>query len=100
MRSLLLNNWKIIISNRKKIVEWAFNNSPFYNKHYQEYGLELKDLKTVEKWNNLPCITKVMVIEHRDEMDVQSEMQFSEMYNTSGLLVNLLPFIVTSICVN
>ena len=37
---------------RKRIVEWAFNNSSFYNKLYKDCGFEPDDLKSEEDWNN------------------------------------------------
>lgn len=69
---------------RKIIVEWAYDNSPFYKKLYMDSGFEPNDLKTEEDWNKLPCITKDMVRAHGDEMVVQSEMPFCEMRNTGG----------------
>ena len=69
---------------RKKIVEWAYYNSPFYKKLYMDSGFEPNDLQTEEDWNKLPCITKDMVRAHGDEMVVQSEMPFCEMRNTGG----------------
>lgn len=69
---------------RKRIVEWAFNNSSFYNKLYKDCGFEPDDMKSEEDWNNLPCITKDMVRAHGDEMVVQSEMPSCEMRNTGG----------------
>lgn len=69
---------------RKRIVEWAFNNSPFYNRFYTEHGFEPNDLKSEEDWNNLPCVTKDMVRSFGQEMVVQSEMPFCQMRNTGG----------------
>ena len=69
---------------RQRIVDYAYNNSPFYKRIYSECGFEPNDLKTEEDWNNLPCITKDMVRTFGGEMVVKSEMSYCEMRNTGG----------------
>lgn len=69
---------------RKKIVEWAYNKSPFYHRLYSDFGFEPNDLKTEEDWNSLPCVTKEMVRKYGNEMLVQTDMPFCKMRNTGG----------------
>ena len=45
----------------KRIVEWAYRNSPFYHKLYQDAGLEPGDIKGFEDIKNVPKIEKGMM---------------------------------------
>ena len=36
----------------KRIVEWAYNNSPFYKRFYNDAGLEPGDIKSLKKRYN------------------------------------------------
>ena len=47
----------------KRLVEWAYNNSPFYRRLYQEAGLEPGDIKTFEDIRKVPKIEKGMMRE-------------------------------------
>ncbi len=44
----------------KRIVEWAYNNSPFYRRHYKAAGLEPGDIKRFEDIRKVPKIEKGM----------------------------------------
>jgi phenylacetate-CoA ligase len=52
----------------RRIVEWAYNNSPFYRRFYQEAGLEPEDIKTFEDIRKVPKIEKGMMreVQQRD----------------------------------
>ena len=45
----------------RRIVEWAYNNSPFYRNLYQKAGLEPGDIKNVEDIRKVPKIEKGMM---------------------------------------
>ncbi|TET94290.1 MAG: phenylacetate--CoA ligase family protein [Desulfobacteraceae bacterium] len=47
----------------RRMVEWAYNNSPFYRRLYQEAGLEPGDIKAFEDIQKVPKIEKGMMIE-------------------------------------
>ncbi len=47
----------------RRMVEWAYNNSPFYRKLYQEAGLEPGDINVFEDIQKVPKIEKGMMIE-------------------------------------
>jgi len=47
----------------KRMVEWAYNNSPFYHRLYQEAGLEPEDIKAFEDIQKVPKIEKGMMRE-------------------------------------
>ena len=44
----------------RRIAEWAYNNSPFYHRHYKEAGLEPGDIKRFEDIRKVPKIEKGM----------------------------------------
>jgi len=46
-----------------RMVEWAYNNSPFYRRLYQEAGLEPEDIKDFEDIQKVPKIEKGMMRE-------------------------------------
>jgi len=54
----------------KRIVEWGYNNSPFYKRLYQSAGFEPGDLKTFDDIKKVPKIEKGML------RDVQSNPPF------------------------
>lgn len=47
----------------RRIVEWAYDNSPFYRRLYQEAGLEPGDIKSFEDIRKVPQIEKAMLRE-------------------------------------
>ncbi|MDD5009955.1 MAG: hypothetical protein PHC68_16330, partial [Syntrophorhabdaceae bacterium] len=47
----------------KRIVEWAYNNSPFYKKLYQDKGFEPGDLNKFEDIQKIPKTDKGMLRE-------------------------------------
>lgn len=47
----------------RRILEWAYNNSPFYRRLYQEAGLEPGDIKSLEDIREVPKIDKGMLRE-------------------------------------
>jgi phenylacetate-CoA ligase len=47
----------------KKILNWAYQNSPFYQRLYKEAGLEPGDIKTLDDINKVPKTEKSMLRE-------------------------------------
>ncbi len=45
----------------KRIVAWAYHNSPFYHKLYKEAGLEPDDIKNFDDIRKVPKIEKGMM---------------------------------------
>ncbi len=45
----------------KRVFEWAYNNSPFYRKLYEDAGIEPGDIKTYEDIKRVPKIDKGML---------------------------------------
>jgi len=54
----------------KRILEWAYNNSPFYKRLYHDSGLEPGDIKTFEDIKKVPKTAKGML------RDVQTREPF------------------------
>lgn len=52
---------KIQLVKFKKIVEWAYNNSPFYRKLYKDAGIEPGDIKHYEDIKKIPKTNKDML---------------------------------------
>ena len=63
LRMLQLNKFK-------RIVKWAYNNSPFYRKLYKDAGLEPGDIKVFDDIKKVPKTDKGML------RDVQAGMPF------------------------
>ena len=47
----------------RRILEWAYTNSPFYRRLYQDAGLEPGDIKRLEDIQKVPKIEKGMMQE-------------------------------------
>lgn len=47
----------------RRILEWAYNNSPFYKRFYKDAGLEPGDIKTFDDIKKVPKIDKGMLRE-------------------------------------
>jgi len=47
----------------RRILEWAYDNSPFYRKLYQQSGLEPGDIKTMADIQKVPKVDKAMLRE-------------------------------------
>jgi len=45
----------------KRILKWAYDNSPFYKRYYQSFGLEPEDIRTFEDIRKVPKIEKDML---------------------------------------
>jgi phenylacetate-CoA ligase len=45
----------------RRILEWAYNNSPFYRRLYKEAGLELGDIKSFDDILKIPKVDKGML---------------------------------------
>lgn len=74
---------------RKKIVRYAFENTPFYHDLYSSVGFEPGDLKSEDDWNALPTITKPQVRQNFNAMLVGGEegllvKQYGKVCNTGG----------------
>jgi len=47
----------------RRILEWAYNNSPFYKRFYRHHGLEPGDIKTFDDIKKIPKTDKGMLRE-------------------------------------
>ena len=52
---------KLQVQKFRRIFTWAYENSPFYRKLYQEAGLEPGDIKTYEDIKKVPRTNKDML---------------------------------------
>jgi phenylacetate-CoA ligase len=52
----------------KKLVEYAFQNCPYYTRKYRAAGVSPADLRTPDDVKILPTITKEEIQEHREEL--------------------------------
>lgn len=55
---------------RQEIVRYAYENSPFYRKLYDEAGFKPEDLRTEDDWLRIPVVTKQMLKDNYDSIIV------------------------------
>lgn len=58
---------------RCRILKYAYENSPFYKRHYDSLGFRPEDVKTEADWDQVPIITKDILREHGAEMLIERE---------------------------
>ena len=55
-------NFRIIILNNViRILTFAYENTEFYKKLYDDAGMNPQDIKTEKDWNAVPVVTKQMI---------------------------------------
>lgn len=70
---------------RVKILTFAYENTEFYKKLYDDAGLKPQDIKTEEDWNAVPVVTKQMISEHSREIEVRDAVEkYGFVANTGG----------------
>lgn len=51
-----------------QLIQHAYNTVPFYKKWYDEYGVDISQIKTVDDLKKLPVLTKSLVKENQEEL--------------------------------
>ena len=74
-------NWK----KRKDIVEFAYNNIPFYKKFYDENNFKPKDLIQKMDWNKVPVLTKNKIKNNFDSLkNPKLKQKYFRLSSTGG----------------
>lgn len=70
---------------RTDILKFAYENTAFYRKLYDNAGLKPEDIRTEEDWNKVPIVTKDMIAKHSNEFEVKDAIEkFGFVANTGG----------------
>lgn len=70
---------------RCEILHFAYRNSPFYKKFYDQNHFNPADVKTESDWDVVPVITKQMIREHSEDLKVPGEIdKYGRSNNTGG----------------
>lgn len=60
---------------RVEILKFAYENTEFYKRLYDDAGLKPEDIKSEADWRNVPIVTKQMVAEHSREFEVKDVIE-------------------------
>lgn len=72
-------------SQRIKILTYAYEHSIFYKRLYDEIGLKPQDIKTEDDWNAVPIVTKQMIADYSDQIQVTEDVdKYGFVANTGG----------------
>lgn len=55
---------------RVEILNFAYENTEFYRKLYDEAGIKPEAIKTEDDWNKVPIVTKQMIADHSEEFQI------------------------------
>lgn len=70
---------------RVEILKFAYENTEFYRKLYDEAGIKPEAIKTEDDWNKVPIVTKQMIADHSEEFEVKGAIEkFGFVANTGG----------------
>ena len=70
---------------RKSLVEYSFDNVPFYNELYMQAGYQNGDLKSERDFETLPVLEKQHILEHADRLfSKESDMSKARKVTTGG----------------
>ena len=70
---------------RIRILTFAYENTEFYKKLYDDAGMNPQDIKTEKDWNAVPVVTKQMIAEHSREIEVRNDVEkYGFVANTGG----------------
>ena len=75
---------KINFQKRCEILVYAYENSPFYKRLYDEHNFNPYNVKNEADWNEVPCITKDMVREFSNEIQIPAEIEKIGRANNTG----------------
>lgn len=59
---------KMISDKRRNLVEFAYNNCPFYKEYYEKCGFHPSQLTTDDDWDKVPILEKWMIRENCEKM--------------------------------
>lgn len=78
---ILSLNWK----KRLSVLKFAYENSPYYQKLYNNSGLEPGDVKTESDWEKVPMLTREALRFHFDEIKINNlKLGTFRLYTTGG----------------
>lgn len=70
---------------RKEIAVYAYERSPFYRTLYDKNGFDPHSLETEADWDSVPVVTKDMVRDFSDQIQVPGEIEkWGRANNTGG----------------
>lgn len=64
----------------RRLVKYAYKNSPFYREFYIQHGIKEKDLDSLE-FQDLPIVTKKEITEHKGNVFTDPTLNYDEIYN-------------------
>lgn len=73
-------NWR----KRLSVLQFAFENSPFYNQFYRAVGLEPGDVKSEQDWEKIPILTRDDIRKNFDTIKVREPRGTYKLYTTGG----------------
>ncbi len=76
----------------KKILQFAYDENPFYQKRFKNAGIEPGDIKTRDDLKAIPILTKADIRENYDEI-LDKNIELTETLSTSGSMAE--PLMVT-----
>lgn len=72
-------------SQRIQIIKYAYENTKFYRRLYDEVGMKPEDIKTEKDWEKVPVVTKQMIADYSEEFEVKEVIgRYGFVANTGG----------------
>ena len=68
----------------KELLQFAYDYSPFYKKHFKTYGFSVSDVKSLDDIHKIPMINKRDLLDHTQEIHTQYSFKKMIKATTSG----------------
>lgn len=70
---------------RVEILTYAYENTAFYKRLYDEAGLKPQDVRTEADWEKVPIVTKQMIADNSSDFEVKEDIgKYGFIANTGG----------------
>lgn len=63
------------LQKRLEMLAFAYENSKFYRRLYDEHKLNPKDIKTESDWEQVPIVTKQMIADYSRDVEVEGDVE-------------------------
>jgi phenylacetate-CoA ligase len=83
----------------RQVVRYAYQNIPFYRRHYQEHNIDVASIKGVEDLEKLPVVTKNDIISNWNDFSPNKRTRSRSFY-TSGTTGTPLRIMVSHDCLS
>jgi phenylacetate-CoA ligase len=80
-----LESWQF--AKLKHLVQFAFDNVPYYHDRYRREGIHPKDIQSLQEFQSLPILTKEDINQHLDALvstDLRSKAQLNQTGGSTG----------------